>query len=147
MIDQDRAYSISLEKISGLDPEFRDRVMDWYEECHAHELLVYVYEGQRSAARQDYLYSLGRERPGKIVTNARGGQSFHQYGRAIDWVPLIPHPRAKGMFEAGWGEKDLYAAGQAKAHAYQMRALDWETPHLEDARFKNWRELLLGQKV
>ncbi len=45
-----------------------------------------ITEGYRSPERQNELYAQGRTKPGPIVTNARGGQSKHQTGRAIDIV-------------------------------------------------------------
>jgi len=38
----------------------------------------------RTHAEQDKLYAQGRTVKGSIVTNARGGQSYHNYGLAID---------------------------------------------------------------
>jgi hypothetical protein len=43
-----------------------------------------VNEGYRDNATQDRYYAQGRSRPGPIVTGARGGQSFHNYGAAAD---------------------------------------------------------------
>lgn len=41
----------------------------------------------RSLATQAALYAQGRTAPGRIVTNARAGYSFHNYGLALDVVP------------------------------------------------------------
>lgn len=38
---------------------------------------VFLVEGYRSFERQDWLYAQGRTRDGKIVTNAKAGQSDH----------------------------------------------------------------------
>jgi RHS repeat-associated protein len=38
----------------------------------------------RTFAQQDQLYAQGRTAPGRIVTNAQGGQSIHNYGLAFD---------------------------------------------------------------
>ena len=38
----------------------------------------------RDYEAQDALYAQGRTKPGNIVTNARGGQSIHNYGFAFD---------------------------------------------------------------
>jgi peptidoglycan L-alanyl-D-glutamate endopeptidase CwlK len=38
----------------------------------------------RSFEEQDYLYSIGRTRHGKIITYLKGGQSFHNCRRAWD---------------------------------------------------------------
>lgn len=43
----------------------------------------------RDAECQDALYAQGRTTPGKRVTNAKGGQSWHQYRVAFDVVPLV----------------------------------------------------------
>lgn len=42
--------------------------------------------GYRSFAEQDELYAQGRTKPGNIVTNAKGGESLHNYGVAFDIV-------------------------------------------------------------
>lgn len=49
----------------------------------------------RTMATQDALYAQGRTCPGCIVTNARAGYSFHNYGLALDVVPteLLALPR------------------------------------------------------
>jgi hypothetical protein len=47
-----------------------------------------VTEGFRSIERQNELYAQGRTTKGNIVTNAKGGESFHNYGVAFDIVPL-----------------------------------------------------------
>jgi len=39
----------------------------------------------RDKAYQDHLFAQGRSRPGQIVTNARGGQSIHNYRLAFDF--------------------------------------------------------------
>jgi peptidoglycan L-alanyl-D-glutamate endopeptidase CwlK len=42
----------------------------------------------RDREEQATLYALGRTVPGKKVTNAKAGQSFHNYGLAYDVVPM-----------------------------------------------------------
>lgn len=43
-----------------------------------------VISGYRSSEKQDDLYALGRTKPGRIVTQARGGSSWHNFGLAFD---------------------------------------------------------------
>lgn len=43
----------------------------------------------RTFEEQDALYALGRTKPGKVVTKARGGDSYHNYGLAVDIVLLV----------------------------------------------------------
>lgn len=63
---------------------------------------ILIYCTYRSNSEQDELYKLGRSKPGSIVTRARGGQSWHNYGLAFDWVPLV---NGKAM----WSNRSLYA--------------------------------------
>lgn len=47
---------------------------------------AYITCTLRTPAEQDTLYAQGRTKPGNIVTNARGGQSMHNYGVAADFA-------------------------------------------------------------
>lgn len=47
---------------------------------------VRIVEGYRSFERQTKLYNQGRTTGGAVVTNAKAGQSFHNYGVAVDFV-------------------------------------------------------------
>lgn len=60
--------------------------------CWLRGVYIKIIQGYRSIAYQDELYTHGRRGiPGeKIVTNARGGSSFHNYGYAIDFALLMP---------------------------------------------------------
>ena len=48
-----------------------------------------VSSGFRSWPEQDLLYAEGRTLPGRIITNAKGGESWHCYGTAVDCEPEI----------------------------------------------------------
>lgn len=52
--------------------------------CKQKGIPIKVTSGFRSNADQDKLYAKGRTAPGTIVTNAKGGQSLHNYGVAFD---------------------------------------------------------------
>lgn len=45
---------------------------------------VRIISGTRSYAEQDRLYAQGRTAPGRKVTNARAGASWHNFGLAVD---------------------------------------------------------------
>lgn len=50
-------------------------------------LSLQVTQGVRTWAEQNELYAQGRTAPGDIVTNAKGGESAHNFGYAVDLVP------------------------------------------------------------
>ena len=69
---------------------------------------VLVYCTTRTFAEQDELYSKGRGKPGDIVTWARAGESYHNYGMAFDFVPYKP-----GTMMPDWkNDKVLQAVGE-----------------------------------
>ena len=55
----------------------------------------------RSNEEQDSLYAIGRTVPGKKVTYAKGGHSFHNYGLAID---LAADRKGKTCYDFDWSE-------------------------------------------
>lgn len=55
-------------------------------------IIFRVTQGLRTWSDQDALYQQGRTTPGKIVTNAPAGLSWHNFGLAVDLVPLDPLP-------------------------------------------------------
>lgn len=57
-------------------------------ECRDAGIDILVTSTFRDAESQSALYAQGRTTPGKIVTNARGGQSWHNWRCAYDVVPL-----------------------------------------------------------
>lgn len=50
---------------------------------------IEVVQGLRTFAEQDALFAQGRTKPGEIVTKAKGGQSNHNYGLAVDLAPFV----------------------------------------------------------
>jgi hypothetical protein len=124
----------SLSNLSGLEPSFRKKVEKWWAECEANGIELLIYCGLRTFKEQDDLYAQGRTEAGRLITNARGGQSFHNYGRAIDYVPL-----KNGR--ADWDDERNYKKCQDIGLTYGLRAISWETPHLEDGSVASWRDL------
>ncbi|MFC5402567.1 M15 family metallopeptidase [Cohnella soli] len=51
---------------------------------------VVITDGFRSSQEQDALYRKGRGDGGTIVTKAKGGESYHNYGLAIDFALRTP---------------------------------------------------------
>lgn len=78
--------------------------------------VVEVVQGLRTFAEQDALYAKGRTSAGAIVTQARGGESNHNFGLAVD---LCPFTNDKPDWNAPMG---VWAAIGAAAAA---RGLEW----------------------
>jgi peptidoglycan LD-endopeptidase CwlK len=81
--------------LNDLHPDFAPLVRGFLEECKAKKIDVLVTCTWRSNQEQEFLFQQGRTANGKIVTNAHGGQSKHNFmlngvpaSKAIDIVPL-----------------------------------------------------------
>jgi peptidoglycan LD-endopeptidase CwlK len=77
-------------RLKKLHPELAGRVRTLIELLAANGMQVEVVQGMRTFAEQDGLYAQGRTKPGQVVTNAKGGQSNHNYGLAVDLCPFTP---------------------------------------------------------
>jgi peptidoglycan LD-endopeptidase CwlK len=96
---------------SLLYPPFAEQLRYFESRLAAAKLPFYLYMGLRTFECQDELYAQGRTLPGKIVTNARGGDSLHNYGLAADFV-LDGVPEKPGI-QWSWDTKaDFNADGR-----------------------------------
>jgi peptidoglycan L-alanyl-D-glutamate endopeptidase CwlK len=62
--------------------------------CAAAGLPVLITQTKRTEAEQQALYEQGRTKPGKVVTNAKPGQTPHNHGLAFDIAFLVPETGA-----------------------------------------------------
>ena len=81
---------ITDKNISGLHPTIKDDVEHCINNLSNIGIGVRVTFGFRTFAEQDKLYAQGRTEQGVIVTNAKGGDSIHNYGLAVDCVEISP---------------------------------------------------------
>lgn len=51
---------------------------------------ILITDDYRSSEEQNVLYKQGRSKPGQVVTNVKGGASFHNYGLAVDFALVKP---------------------------------------------------------
>lgn len=80
---------INSRSISDLLPQVQPLANAFIEKCKAVGIDVLITSTYRDKESQAALFAQGRTTPGKIVTNARAGQSFHNYRVAFDIVPLV----------------------------------------------------------
>lgn len=131
----DRSARLSAQRLAGLHPIVTLRGRCMVDLCAQAGLSILVTQGLRTFAEQDALYAKGRTSApiGKryLVTNARGGQSWHNFGLAFDIVVLD----AMGKFDwdashPGWRK----AAGLGKSVGLEWGG-DWKAfkdlPHFQ----------------
>ncbi|EAD7568621.1 alkaline phosphatase [Listeria monocytogenes] len=70
--------------VSGMNKSVADKTRNVIKKMAKKGIYLCVTQGYRSSAEQNALYAQGRTKPGAVVTNAKGGQSNHNYGVAVD---------------------------------------------------------------
>lgn len=119
--------------LDDLRPEFLARVTLWLDKCKVAGIDVLVYCTLRDMKEQADLYAIGRTRPGKKVTNARPGSSAHNFGLALDFVPMLNG-------KAQWLNKTLYGQAIDLAEACDLQSLrDSSFPETAHLQMPGWR--------
>jgi peptidoglycan L-alanyl-D-glutamate endopeptidase CwlK len=122
--------------LDDLRPEVRSMVDAFLASCAAAGIDVLVTSTSRTNEEQAALYAKGRTAPGPKVTNAPPGQSAHNFGLAIDIVPMVNG-------KPDWRGADL--VWQQVGALGQAAGLEWagapgfpfpEEPHFQ---LPNWR--------
>jgi peptidoglycan L-alanyl-D-glutamate endopeptidase CwlK len=147
---------VTLDRIKLLHPKLRDEAVLLYDEiCKSltGKARCRFTHTLRTFAEQDALYAQGRTKKGSKVTNAKGGQSYHNYGLAID-IALLVDTDGNGSFEtASWDTKTDFD-GDKKADWQEIVAIfkrygyewggDWkfvDAPHFQKTFSKSIMEL------
>ncbi|MEK3943561.1 M15 family metallopeptidase [Paenibacillus sp. FSL H3-0310] len=87
----EQVKSKSSARLLGLHPVILSATTVLIERCYARGIPILITQGLRTNTEQDALYAQGRTKPGAIVTNAKGGYSYHNYGLAVDFALLLPN--------------------------------------------------------
>jgi LysM repeat protein len=80
--------SLNSERLARVHPTLAQLGLRMVDLCAQAGLAILITQGLRTWQEQDALFAQGRTTPGKIVTNARGGESWHNFGLAFDVVVL-----------------------------------------------------------
>lgn len=142
-----RAVTVSSRVFDKLVPEMRIKGDRFLQECLTRNLDVLVYCTLRTHDEQDALYAKGRTAPGDIVTNARGGQSAHNWGLAFDAVPRVGG-------KAIWGESIDGPLWQTFGLCAKVAGLEWggdwkfkDAPHCQMPGWRDYVKRTQGVEV
>ncbi|HEX7766001.1 MAG TPA: M15 family metallopeptidase [Nitrospira sp.] len=125
---------ITSRSLDDLIPPVKARAEQFLALCHEHGLDILVTCTYRDMEAQARLYAQGRSLPGQIVTYAQPGDSWHNWRRAFDIVPLRA---GKPVWSIRGHDKDLWMlAGRLG----QSVGLEWggewdrhpDYPHFQD---------------
>jgi len=79
---------INSRNLDDLHPKVAAMAQELINRCQTEGIDLLVTSTYRDAEAQEALYAQGRTKPGKIVTNAKPGESYHNWRVAFDVVPL-----------------------------------------------------------
>lgn len=134
---------ITIDRINTFHPNYREWLKDLYLEANNKLLpkgyrlrFTHVY---RSVEEQNKLYN---QRP--KVTNAKGGESIHNYGLAFDIV-ILRDLDNNGTFESVSWDIDVY--WKRVAEFFKSKGFTWggdwksfkDYPHFELSKGRTWR--------
>ncbi len=139
------------QRISKLHPSVRYEITTIINECNkvlTGRAQVRISQGLRTNAEQDALYN---KKP--KVTNAKGGQSIHNYGFAVDIVLIIDGKTASWDTKSDWdGDKKsdwMECVEIFKKHGWNWGG-DWKNfkdlPHFDKKGFSDWKALINKKK-
>ena len=139
------------QRINKLHPSVREEVHKIIEECDkalTGKAKIRVTQGLRTNKEQDDLYAIGRTKLGKKITNARGGQSIHNYGFAVDICLVIDGKTASWDTAKDW-DNDQVADWYECVKIFAKYGWDWggnwkkfkDLPHFDKKGYNNWRKL------
>ncbi len=101
----DRTRTLNSQRLARVHPRLAELGLRLIDLCAQAGVAVLITQGLRTVQEQDDLYAQGRSNPGKIVTNAKGGQSWHNFGLAFDIVVLDSVGKAEwDTAHPGWKE-------------------------------------------
>ena len=101
--------AVSEQRLALVCPALAAKIRQMADILLEQDIQLRVTQGLRSWNEQAKLYEQGRTTPGKIVTNAAPGHSWHNFGLACDCLPLgavgvdwnSSHPQWKLMEDIG----------------------------------------------
>lgn len=139
--------------ITGLHPVVAENEKLLVRKAGRRGIEIIITHGYRSSEEQDALFNQGRSSAGNIVTNARGGESYHNYGLAIDFALRTPEGNVVWDMERddnGNGKADwMEVVDLAKELGFTWGG-DWanfpDYPHLQMDFGLNINELKRGKR-
>ena len=132
-------YEVNVETLpSELHPIVAEKVEMLKEQTAEKEIAILITDDYRSFEEQDRLYDKGRRTPGNVVTHAEGGESYHNFGLAVDFALQLKNGNVVWDIEYdgnGNGQSDWFEVAEiAKELGFQWGG-DWrgfkDYPHLQ----------------
>ncbi|MFC7439730.1 M15 family metallopeptidase [Laceyella putida] len=132
--------------LTGLYPQVAQATEQLIKNCKERGIAIKITEGFRSFEKQDQLYAKGRTVPGEIVTYAEGGESYHNYGLAVDFALFDAKRKRLSWDMERDGNKNGVSDWEEVAQEAKKLGFDWGG---DWSRFKDYPhlEMTFGQSI
>lgn len=135
----------SIAAVALLHPKVQDMFTGFITDAeNSLGIALRVVQGLRTFPEQHAIYNQGRTTPGKIVSNAPAGESYHNYGLAVDICPLTPDGKALN-WDFKFSELEPFALPYGITWGGHFPSPDMD--HFENKLGHNWRDLLALYKA
>lgn len=125
MLTLDQVKDKSAARLNGLHPVLVASAKALITRSYVIGVPIVITQGLRTIAEQNALYAQGRSKPGPIVTNAKGGTSYHNYGLAFDFALLLPNGTTISWDMNRDGDKDKAADWREVVGEAKELGLEW----------------------
>ena len=123
-------------KLDSLEPEFKAIVEQVIMGAEIATGLHWIATScRRTIAEQNALYAQGRTTKGQIVTEAKGGQSPHNFGLGCDLAPMKDGKIWWNAPDIIWKQMADVAVGLGLTAGYYFKSFK-DMPHIESTRWK-----------
>jgi len=154
MLTLEQVTSKSAARLARLNPAVLAAAQELIRRSYGRGVPIVITQGMRTIAEQNALYAQGRSKPGPIVTNARGGTSYHNYGLAVDFALLLPGGESFSWDMDRDGDKDRKADWQEVVQEAKRLGFEWggewsgfkDYSHLQMAFGLTTKQLLAGKR-
>ena len=135
---------ITIDRIELMHPSIKEQLKKDYLEINKNlpkGVRLRFTQTLRTVAEQNALYAQGRTTKGSIVTNAKGGQSIHNFALAFDILIMI---EKNGKWDITWDRGEYHKRVES---FFKKKGWDWggefksfkDYPHFEYTQGKSWK--------
>jgi hypothetical protein len=123
-------------KLATLQPDFAERAQAWITDMRAKGYDPQIVQGGRTRAYQQQLFDAYKA--GGPNKAGEPGTSYHEFGRAFDWVNKGPDGKLQ------WDNEKAYDDGRALAAKHELTGISGDNDHLQDARYASYKDIPKG---
>lgn len=117
---------INSRNLDDLLPKVKELAEQFIAKCKEVGIDIAITSTYRDFECQDALYAQGRTKPGPEVTKAKGGESYHNFRVAFDFVPIVDN-------KAIWNDFELFEKCAQIGESLGLKSgRSWgDLPHLQ----------------